>query len=51
MGMSFGKPTALGKSGIHEIVNQFVYTAEAAYRTGLAHRSMLNVNTSNLSYF
>ncbi|CAE6403935.1 hypothetical protein ACGC1H_005844 [Rhizoctonia solani] len=34
MGMSFGKPTPLDKSGIQEIVNQFVYTAEAAYRTG-----------------
>ncbi|CUA78306.1 12-oxophytodienoate reductase 3 [Rhizoctonia solani] len=34
MGMSFGKPTPLDKSGIHEIVNQFAYTAEAAYRTG-----------------
>ncbi|KAF8751234.1 NADH:flavin oxidoreductase / NADH oxidase family [Rhizoctonia solani] len=34
MGMSFGKPTPLDKSGIREIVNQFAYTAEAAYRTG-----------------
>ncbi|KAG8685977.1 hypothetical protein FRC11_009751 [Ceratobasidium sp. 423] len=34
MGMSFGKPTPLDKSGIREVINQFVYTAEAAYRTG-----------------
>ncbi|CAE6519333.1 unnamed protein product [Rhizoctonia solani] len=34
MGMSFGKPTPLDKSGIREIVDQFAYTAEAAYRTG-----------------
>ncbi|KAF8732474.1 NADH:flavin oxidoreductase / NADH oxidase family, partial [Rhizoctonia solani] len=34
MGMSFGKPMPLDKSGIREIVNQFAYTAEAAYRTG-----------------
>ncbi|CAE6434696.1 unnamed protein product [Rhizoctonia solani] len=34
MGMSFGKPTALDRPGIHEIVNQFAYTAEAAYRAG-----------------
>ncbi|CAE6383319.1 unnamed protein product [Rhizoctonia solani] len=34
MGMSFGKPTPLDKSGIREIVNQFAYTAEVAYRTG-----------------
>ncbi|CCO32780.1 hypothetical protein RSOLAG1IB_07268 [Rhizoctonia solani AG-1 IB] len=34
MGMSFGKPTPLDKAGIREIVDQFVYTAEAAYRTG-----------------
>ncbi|KAJ1305524.1 hypothetical protein OPQ81_000531 [Rhizoctonia solani] len=34
MGMSFGKPTPLGKSGIREIVDQFAYTAEAAHRTG-----------------
>ncbi|CAE7161916.1 unnamed protein product [Rhizoctonia solani] len=34
MGMSFGKPIPLDKSGIREIVNQFAYAAEAAYRTG-----------------
>ncbi|CAE6452506.1 unnamed protein product [Rhizoctonia solani] len=34
LGMSFGKPTALDKAGIREIVDQFAYTAEAAYRTG-----------------
>ncbi|CAE6501084.1 unnamed protein product [Rhizoctonia solani] len=34
MGMAFGKPTPLDKSGIREIVDQFAYTAEAAYRTG-----------------
>lgn len=34
MGMSFGKPTPLDKEGIREVVNQFAYTAEAAYRTG-----------------
>ncbi|KAH7323338.1 NADH oxidase [Rhizoctonia solani] len=34
MGMSFGKPTPLDKSGIREIVDQFAYTAEAAYRSG-----------------
>ncbi|EUC58650.1 NADH:flavin oxidoreductase/NADH oxidase [Rhizoctonia solani AG-3 Rhs1AP] len=34
MGMSFAKPTPLDKSGIREIVDQFAYTAEAAYRTG-----------------
>jgi 2,4-dienoyl-CoA reductase-like NADH-dependent reductase (Old Yellow Enzyme family) len=32
--MTFGKPTPLDKEGIREIVNQFVYTAEAAHRTG-----------------
>jgi len=34
MGMSFGKPTALTKEGIKEVVDQFVYAADAAYRTG-----------------
>ncbi|KAF8598121.1 NADH oxidase, partial [Ceratobasidium sp. AG-I] len=34
MGMSFGKPTALSKQGIEEVVELFGYTAEAAHRTG-----------------
>ncbi|KAF8671664.1 NADH:flavin oxidoreductase / NADH oxidase family [Rhizoctonia solani] len=34
LGMSFGKPTPLDKSGIREVVDQFAYVAEAAYRTG-----------------
>ncbi|CCO34614.1 hypothetical protein BN14_08718 [Rhizoctonia solani AG-1 IB] len=34
LGMSFGKPTALDKAGIRKVVDQFAYTAEAAYRTG-----------------
>ncbi|CAE6434799.1 unnamed protein product [Rhizoctonia solani] len=34
MGMSFGKPTPLDKSGIRKIVDQFAYTAEVAYITG-----------------
>lgn len=34
MGMSFGKPTPLTTEGIKEVVDQFAYGAEVAYRTG-----------------
>ncbi|KAG8688904.1 hypothetical protein FRC09_012679 [Ceratobasidium sp. 395] len=34
IGLSFGKPTPLTKDGIKEVVGQFVYAADAAYRAG-----------------
>lgn len=41
MGISFAKPTPLSKAGIKEVVGQFLYVAEVAYRTGYVLRFSL----------
>ncbi|CAE6449357.1 unnamed protein product [Rhizoctonia solani] len=51
IGMSFGKPTALDRSGIRKIVDQFAYTAEAAYRAGFDGIQLLGAHGYLIAQF